>query len=516
MFAWRCWQWCWAKRSNSLSCREATGEGRRYRLQFSARVGVVMNFFEWLEQRSRSIDSLLCVGLDPRSDNVASIRAECTRLIDLTSEFACAFKPNSAFFEAHGAEGLAALRDVIAHVPRDIPVILDAKRGDIADTAVAYAHAAFDVLGAHAITLSPYLGGDSIVPFTARPDRGAFVLCKTSNAGAREFQELQVARDKGQGVRLLYEEIAQHASEWNLNNNVGLVVGATDPEAVLRIRAAAPDLWFLVPGIGAQGGDLKATIENGLRADGLGLLINVSRSIAKAADPKAEAKMVRDEINHWRLEVGNLKLEKTTPTSSLQHPTSISQLANDLIASQCVRFGEFKLKSGALSPIYLDLRRLVSHPAILKRVAQAYAEKLRELNFDRLAGIPYSALPIATAIALEMNRPMIYPRREVKDYGTQAAVEGDYTAGETIAVIDDLATTGDSKIEAIQKLESVGLKVKDIIVLIDRGQGAGPMLAEAGYQLQAVVTLPDLLVEWLRSGSISRERFDQVKEFLAG
>lgn len=442
------------------------------------------------------------------------MRGECIRLIDLTSEFACAFKPNSAFFEAHGAEGLAALREVIAHVPKDIPVILDAKRGDIADTAVAYAHAAFDVLGAQAITVSPYLGGDSITPFLARADRGAFVLCKTSNPGAGEFQELQVSSDKLQAERRLYEFVASRAQAWNSKGNVGLVVGATDSNALTRVRSIAPDLWFLVPGIGAQGGDLKAALAAGLRSDGLGLLINVSRSIAYANDPAAEAKKVRDEINHWRLQAGNLKLEKTTPTSNLQHPTSYSQLANDLIDSQCVRFGDFKLKSGVLSPIYLDLRRLVSHPAILQRVAHAYAEKLRELNFDRLAGIPYAALPIATAIALEMNRPLIYPRREVKDYGTQAVVEGDYLAGETIAVIDDLATTGDSKIEAIEKLESVGLIVKDIIVLIDRGQGAGKMLAEAGYQLHAVVTLPDLLDEWLRSGAISQVQFDQVIVFL--
>ncbi len=486
-----------------------------------------MNFFEWLEQRSRSIESLLCVGLDPRSDNVASLRAECIRLIDLTSEFACAFKPNSAFFEAHGAEGFAALREVIAHVPKDIPVILDAKRGDIADTAVAYAHAAFDVLGAHAITLSPYLGGDSIVPFTARSDRGAFVLCTTSNLGAGEFQNLcLLSMDIRPSVKngglvsaasanTLFEIVAARAQEWNLNNNVGLVVGATDPSALSRVRSIAPDLWFLVPGIGAQGGDLKEVLGAGLRSDGLGLLINVSRSIAQAADPRAEAKKIRGEINHWRLEVRSLKVEARNPTSNLQHPTSIPQLANDLIVSHCVRFGEFKLKSGIMSPIYLDLRRLVSHPTILQRVAQAYAEKLNDLKFDRLAGIPYAALPIATAISIEMNRPLIYPRREVKDYGTQAVIEGDYVEGETIAVIDDLATTGDSKIEAIQKLESAGLKVKDIIVLIDRGQGAGKMLAEAGYQLHSVLTLPELLGEWLRSGAISQLQFDNVKEFLA-
>jgi uridine monophosphate synthetase len=194
----------------------------------------------------------------------------------------------------------------------------------------------------------------------------------------------------------------------------------------------------------------------------------------------------------------------------------LSQLVQDLVDSQCVRFGQFKLKSGRMSPIYLDLRRLVSHPPILRRVAQAYAEKLKGLQFDRLAGIPYAALPIATTIALEINRPLIYPRREAKDYGTQALIEGDYQRGETIAVIDDLATTGGSKIEAIQKLEAAGLKVRDIVVLIDRGQGAGAMLAEAGYQLHSVVNLPDLLPQWLRLGAITSAQFEEVQAFLAG
>lgn len=474
-----------------------------------------MNFFEMLERRAKQVDSLLCVGIDPRGTDADAVRAECCRLIDATAEYACAFKPNSAFFEALGQDGMRVLHDVIAHVPNGIPVILDAKRGDIADTAEAYARAAFDQLGAHAITLSPYLGGEALKPFLTRSERGALVLCKTSNPGADEFQGMQIAGSTMQDAgSALYEVVAAHAQEWNTNGNVGLVVGATDPQALARVRVAAPDLWFLVPGIGAQGGDLQASLEAGLRPDGLGLLINVSRAIATASDPGAEAKKIRDEINRWRLEVGSWKLESRTPISNFQPPTSISILAQDLITSQCVRFGQFKLKSGIMSPIYLDLRRLVTHPLILKRVAQAYAAKLKELQFDRIAGIPYAALPIATAIALEMNRPLIYPRREAKDYGTKAAIEGDYVADETIVVIDDLATTGGSKIEAIQKLEEANLKVRDIVVLIDRRQGAGPLLAEAGYQLHAVAALPELLDEWLRSSAITREQFEEVSNFL--
>jgi uridine monophosphate synthetase len=475
-----------------------------------------MNFFEQLERRARAIDSLLCVGLDPRAQDAASACDECFRLIDATADFALTFKPNIAFFEAYGADGMAALKAVIAHVPPGVPVILDAKRGDIADTAEAYATAAFDELGAHAITLNPYLGGEALQPFLSRSDRGAFVLCKTSNPGADEFQGLPVAGGKGQGAgSTLYEVVAQHAREWNENRNVGLVVGATDKQALARVRATAPGLWFLVPGVGAQGGDLQSALEAGLRPDGLGLVVNVSRAISKAADPGVMARRIRAEINLLRsaypVSHTAQHAARVTPRASVRR---LPQLARDLVDSGCVRFGQFKLKSGIISPIYLDLRRLVTYPAILRRVAQAYAETLGELHFDRLAGIPYAALPIATAIALEIDRPLIYPRREAKDYGTQALIEGEYQAGETIIVIDDLATTGGSKIEAIQKLEAAGLKVHDIVVLIDRGHGAGPLLAEAGYRLHAVVTLHELLPEWLKSGALSQRQFEEVQEFL--
>ncbi|MEP7199648.1 MAG: orotidine-5'-phosphate decarboxylase, partial [Chloroflexota bacterium] len=150
------------------------------------------SFNEWLTTVATARNTLLCVGLDPRAATADEARRECVRIIDATAEFAAAFKPNSAFFEVFGADGIAALRDVIAHVPDGIPVILDAKRGDIGDTSEMYARAAFETLGAHAVTVSPYLGGDSVAPFLARPERGAFVLCKTSNPGADEFQSLPV------------------------------------------------------------------------------------------------------------------------------------------------------------------------------------------------------------------------------------------------------------------------------------------------------------------------------------
>lgn len=471
-----------------------------------------MNFFDALTARARRINSLLCIGLDPRADSAAEARDACFRLIDAAAPYAAAFKPNAAFFELLGPEGWRALKDVITRVPDGIPVILDAKRGDIADTAEAYARSAFDELGVHAITASPYLGRDSLAPFLNRPDHGVFVLCKTSNPGADEIQSVSVEMRHGAPLRL-YEYVVQRAQGWNDEgrNNLGLVVGATDPDALARARALAPHLWFLVPGVGAQGGDLQKALQAGLRGDGLGMLINVSRAVAAAPDPAEAAKGLRDQIADFRLQMADLK----RPTGN-QQSTINNSLAQDLIDSQCVRFGQFKLKSGQTSPIYLDLRRLVTHPAILRRVAQVYAALLRDLEFDRLAGIPYAALPIATAIALEMDRPLIYPRREVKDYGTKAGIEGDFNPGETVVIIDDLATTGETKIETIRRLEAAGLKVRDIVVLIDREQGAGEYLRQRGYNYHAVAGLRSLLNEWKASGAIGERQHKEVEMFLHG
>jgi orotidine 5'-phosphate decarboxylase subfamily 2 len=180
-----------------------------------------------------------------------------------------------------------------------IPVILDAKRGDIASTAEAYAKSAFEHLGADCITLNPYLGKDSIDPFLKFPKKGAFLLCKTSNPGSDDLQNLLVKNSEfseNSGFSPLYIHVAQLAQSWNTANNIGLVVGATQPEALAKVRAAAPDLWFLSPGVGAQGGDLATALKAGLRADGKGMLINVSRSIARAESPKRAAAELRDEI----------------------------------------------------------------------------------------------------------------------------------------------------------------------------------------------------------------------------
>lgn len=462
-------------------------------------------FFKFLEERCRKVDTLLCVGLDPHADDLpqsaaSAARDFCLRLIEATSSVAAAYKPNSAFFEIYGAEGIQTLKNVIAAVPDGIPVILDAKRGDIGSTAQAYAQAAFQTLGAHAITVNPYLGSDSVAPFLANPTKGVFLLCKTSNPGAGELQDQMMA---GQ---TLYAHVGQLARSWGRKGNIGLVVGATYPGVLAELRELVPELWFLAPGIGTQGGDLDAALHAGLRQDDLGMLVAISRSISRAKEPAKAARELRDAINTSRKEK-----QKST---AKRFPNA--QLANDLLRLGCVKFGEFKLKSGQVSPIYFDLRRLVGDPQVLARTAAAYLGIVKNLDFDRIAGLPYAALPIATAISLQSGKAMVYPRKETKEYGTKSTIEGPFEPGETVVVIDDLITTGGSKLEGIEKLEGAGLKISDVVVLIDRQSKPSKELAAKGITLRAVYHIADLLEHWQKLGAITKEQYSQTVAFLRG
>jgi uridine monophosphate synthetase len=190
-------------------------------------------------------------------------------------------------------------------------------------------------------------------------------------------------------------------------------------------------------------------------------------------------------------------------------------LADSLLEAGCIKFGEFTLKSGLKSPIYIDLRQIISYPKLLEQVGAAYLPLLKGLKFDRIAGLPYAAIPIATAISLQGGYPMIYPRKEAKEYGTRAEIEGEYHPGETVVIIDDLATTGGSKFEAIAKLTAAGLKVRDVVVLVDRQSGAKESLAEAGFCLHAVVTIFELLNYWEKTGKVGKDRLDATRRFLS-
>jgi len=275
-------------------------------------------FFSFLEKRIDDCSSLICVGLDPhipdlKEPSAASALDFCLNLVKQTAPYAAAFKPNAAFFEVFGAAGWTALKQVIAAINDEshrlgsrIPIILDAKRGDIASTAEAYAKSAFENLGVDCITLNPYLGKDSIEPFIQNPEKGVFLLCKTSNAGSMDLQNLLVLPLGSDSPMPLYNYVAHIAQEWNVNNNIGIVVGATHPQIISNIRASVPDMWFLSPGIGAQGGELELALKSGLRKDGKGMLINVSRSIARAAEgPGVAAAELRDQIVNIKRELGH-------------------------------------------------------------------------------------------------------------------------------------------------------------------------------------------------------------------
>ena len=267
-----------------------------------------MNFIDKLNNAARKNQSLVCIGLDPdpnrMPDNV-SVLAFSKAIIDATAHLVCAYKPNLAFYEAMGQEGMEALEQTVKYIPDDIPVICDGKRGDIGNTAKAYARAIFDNLGCDAATVSPYLGFDSVEPFIQYEDKGVFVLCRTSNPGALDFQSLRCESESG--THPLFELVALKASHWNVNGNIGLVVGATYPEELRIIRDNHPDMPILIPGVGAQGGDLEITIRYGVDAKGEKAIINSSRQILYASRGKdfAEAAgktalSLRDEINHYR------------------------------------------------------------------------------------------------------------------------------------------------------------------------------------------------------------------------
>ena len=276
-------------------------------------------FFSFLENRVDDCSSLLCVGLDPhvsdlKENSAASARDFCLNLVKQTAPYAAAFKPNAAFFEVFGADGWTALKQVIDAIKEEshkrgsmIPIILDAKRGDIASTAEAYAKSAFEFLGADCITLSPYLGKDSIDPFIQKSEKGVFLLCKTSNSGSGDLQDVLVLneeRGKTKGDDIfplssfipLHIKVAKLAQSWNTKNNIGIVVGATHPQIMSNIRSAAPGLWFLAPGVGAQGGELESAMKAGLRKDGKGLLLPISRGISRAENPGLAAAELRDQI----------------------------------------------------------------------------------------------------------------------------------------------------------------------------------------------------------------------------
>ncbi len=252
-----------------------------------------MNFAQKLINAARKNDSLLCVGLDPdpelMPDKIGTLEFN-RAIIEATSDLVCAYKLNFAFYEALGEEGFDVLKGTVGYMPNDVPVIGDAKRGDIGNTAAHYAKCLFDVLNAEWVTLSPYMGYDSMRPFLEYKDRGVFVLCLTSNSGAKDFQLLDV------NGKPFYAVVAEKVAYWNKDHNCGLVVGATHPEQLISLRNLAGDMPLLIPGVGAQGGSLEAAALNGTDNFRKTAVINVSRSVLYASHGEDFAQKARAEL----------------------------------------------------------------------------------------------------------------------------------------------------------------------------------------------------------------------------
>ena len=281
--------------------------------------GGASGYLARLAARSGMTGTVLCLGLDPDPEalpagfrpDLAGLERFSALLLEAALPYAAAVKPNLAFFEAYGSAGMAALERLRSGLPVDVPVVADAKRGDIGSTAARQAVALFDRLDADAVTVNPYLGAEALSPLLERPDRFAYVLCRTSNPGAGELQDLEVAGDPATGspAERLHERVARLATGWGPGGTVGLVVGATAPDELARIRAIAPGLAFLVPGVGTQGGAVGPVLEHGPAAAapahgraGHGLLVNVSRGIAGAATSASDAdpfERVRAAAAEW-------------------------------------------------------------------------------------------------------------------------------------------------------------------------------------------------------------------------
>jgi uridine monophosphate synthetase len=473
----------------------------------------VTAFFDRVRARSLAINSLLCVGIDPIVQSAAELFPYAERLIEATAPLAAAFKPNAAYFERYGAAGVAALERTIRAIPANIPIILDGKRGDIGTSNEAYRDAAFMALGADALTANPYLGLDALEQLRSATTRGGdatglLVLCRTSNPDAASLQRLRL-----QTGETVFEWIATEvAARWSARD-VGLVVGATDVDAIARLRARVAQHWFLMPGIGKQGGDLAPAVASALTVDGSGVLVSVSSAIANAADPRGAANAFVDAI---RTEVMRKSHVRNRAAGAVQSSFEIAhpELARNLLKFGIVKFGQFTLKSGVESPVYLDFRRIVAYPALLAECAAALSGLLANVKCDCIAALPYAGMPLGTATSLHADKPMVYPRKAAKEYGTKAQVEGVFDAGQRAVMLDDLASDGGSKLEALEKLQAVGLIVQDVVVLVDRDGGARRTLAAEGLTLHAVFGFRQLIAFWRAEDRITAEQTAAVIAFL--
>ena len=486
-----------------------------------------MGFFVQLTDAIAARQSLLVTGLDPNPEMLQSwanrrgmggrsflsqARHWIKAVIEATAPHVCAYKPSLGFYQALGSTGLELLREVRELVPLDIPLIIDAKHGDL-NSSSALAHYVFRDLGADAVTLSPLPGQDIAAPFLLYPEKAVVVPCHSSNPAARLIQHHPNEEDP------LYLRIVRECQLWATPEQLLLEVGTSDPAILARVRQQAPERFLILRSLWAEEDRLDALLEAGLSQAADGLLLPLPQNLLVEDDMAERAEGIKHRIEERRLRWLENHPRAEGDTCSVWLPGSapgdpagaasdpLASLILDLYDIGCLLFGEYVQASGAVFNYYIDLRQIISDPNLFHRVLHAYAGQLEHLAFDRIAGIPYGSLPTATGLSLLLHKPLIYPRKEVKAHGARRLIEGDFEEGDLVVVIDDILITGGSVLEGIAKLESSGLCVEDVVVFIDHGgendRRACERLAEAGYRVHAVLDIPRITRVLHHAGRLS-------------
>jgi uridine monophosphate synthetase len=464
-----------------------------------------MNFFEKINSAIARNQSLLVLALDPNPemlphtsnwwDGLSSIIAE-------TSELVCAYKPTLGFYEALGIEGFQLLFQVLAAIPKHIPIILDAKHGDL-NTSTIFARTIFEQWQVDAVILSPYAGQDHVAPFLVYPDKGVFILAHTSNPGAVALQGYPTSDSP------FYLQVVREAKNWGSVEQLFLEVGTSDPDVLRKIRSIAPERMILMRSIWGEGDRLQPILAAGLNKNGEGLLIPVPQDLLLQDNLADNIRTLKEEVNRARSQAvqTNSSCDLWVSDVCLLNKHPHQDLILQLYDIECLLFGNYVQASGATFSYYIDLRRIISNPQIFHQVLNSYAEILKTLSFDRIAGIPYGSLPTATGLSLMLHHPMIYPRKEVKAHGTRRVIEGNFNPGEKVVIVDDILISGKSAMEGADKLKSVGLNVEDIVVFIDHEEGVTDKLQSNGYRSYSVLKLSEITETLYEAGRINEEQF---------
>ncbi len=484
-----------------------------------------MGFFVQLTEAISRNQTLLVTGLDPNPEMLNTwaqgrgmggrsflslARHWIKAVIEATADHVCAYKPSLGFYQALGPVGLELLREVRELVPPGIPLIVDAKHGDL-NSSSALASYLFKDLGADAVTLSPLAGQDIAAPFLLYHQRAVVVTCHSSNPAARRIQHYPNEQDP------LYLQVVRECQSWGTPEQLLLEVGTSDPEILARVRQEAPERFLILRSLWAEEDRLVALLEAGLSDSADGLLLPLPQNLLVEADIAARAAALKGRIDqqrqHWlerrsQSRQDSCQLWVPQPTSGPRQKLPESrrgakgpevvtdphaELILDLFDIGCLLFGEYVQASGDIFSYYIDLRQIISDPNLFHRVLHAYSLAMAELAFDRIAGIPYGSLPTATGLSLLLHKPLIYPRKEVKAHGARRLIEGDFEEGDLVVVVDDVLITGGSVLDGIAKLESSGLQVQDVVVFIDHGgttdRRARQRLETGGYRLHAVLDI---------------------------